>query len=467
MPRAERAGLALTAMRPLRGPPWRLAITAVVVLVIGLVAIGVVGLIVNTRMGQVVADAIAYDIELEEEADDLRTAVLDLQAYHRLIVLDDPSPLRAEGLEDRRELLVEEIDELAAVGRIPGDGPQPDELREMLDRYYDGFRPALDAFLANDIDRDAFNDASDRGLEELSRLEDAARALDELGEELGEAAFATIEEERRTGVFVLGGVILGVGVLAVVVGIAAVVMVREGRRLLTVAAEAAQAKDDFIADASHELRTPLTVLRGNAEQALALGTRCPPDLFEDIASEAIRMSRLVDDLLLLARSDAAGLPLALERVEAEPFLTEVAARAEKVAGEQGSTLAADIAADAMVEVDPVRIEQALTILIDNAAKYGRGGKIELRADVADSKLNVAVSDEGPGIPPEALPHIFERFYRVDRTRARTSGGAGLGLAIAKSIVSAHRGEIVVDSAVGRGTTMTIVLPLARRGSAAE
>jgi signal transduction histidine kinase len=457
----------MTVTRPLQGQPWRLAIVAVVGLVIGLIAIGVVGLIVNARMGQVVADAIAYDIELEEEADDLRTAVFDLQAYHRLIALDEPSPLRAEGLEDRRARLVEEIDELEAIGRIPPQAPRPEELRTMLDGYYADFSRAVDAFVAGELSAAAFDEASDRGLEQLSELERAAGELDALGEELGEAAFANIEEERRTALFVLGGFIIGVGILAIVVGIGVVFMVREGRRLLTVAAEAAQAKDDFIADASHELRTPLTVLRGNAEQALVLGARAPRDLFEDIASEAVRMSRLVDDLLLLARSDAAGLPLALERVEAEPFLTEMAARAEKVAAEQGSTLSADVAADAMVEVDPARIEQALTILVDNAAKYGRGGRIELRAEVRDSRLNVAVRDEGPGIPPEALPHIFERFYRVDRTRARTSGGAGLGLAIAKSIVTAHRGDIVVDTAVGRGTTMTVVLPIVRRGAATE
>jgi signal transduction histidine kinase len=247
------------------------------------------------------------------------------------------------------------------------------------------------------------------------------------------------------------------------VGIGAVLLVREGRRLLTVAADAARSKDDFIADASHELRTPLTVLRGNAEQALALGAETPRDLLEDIAGEAIRMSRLVDDLLLLARSDAAALPLALERVDGEPFLAEVAARAQALVGTP-SKLTVDIAADGALEVDPARLEQAILILIDNAAKYGRpDGRIELTTVERDGHLLLSVRDDGPGIPADALPHIFERFYRVDRTRARSSGGAGLGLAIAKSIVLAHGGQIQVDSLVGRGTTMTISLPLARTG----
>ena len=446
----------------LRAQPWRLAITAVVALLVGLVAVGVVGLIVNARTGEVVADAIAYDIELEEEADDLRVAVLDLQAYHRLIALDDPSPLRAAQLDERYGLLLEELSEMEAVGEIPRGAPQPEDLRATAERYYAEFRPALDEFLDGDLRRSRFDDASDQGLVELSRLEQAAIELDRIGEALGEAAFASIEDERRAGFLLLGGVIVGLGILGGLVGIGAVLMVREGRRLLTVAAQAAQAKDDFIADASHELRTPLTVLRGNAEQAIVLGTRSPPELFEDIASEAIRMSRLVDDLLLLARSDAAGLPLNLERVEAEPFLTEVAARAERIAREEGGSLHADLRADAAVELDPERIEQAIRILVDNAAKYAKPAQVHLRADAPDGVLRIAVADNGPGIPAQDLPHIFERFYRVDRTRARTSGGAGLGLAIANSIVAAHGGRIAIDTAPGRGTTMTIELPLAGR-----
>jgi signal transduction histidine kinase len=444
-----------------RPQPWRLAIIGVAGLVVGLVAIGIVGLVVNARIGQVVEDTLAYDIELEDEADDLRVAILDLDGYHRLILLSEPSTLRAEQLDEHYAALVEEIEELAAIGRIPPDAPQPARLHQAATSYYQDFRPILDAFLAGTASRAAFDDASDRGLAQLSDLEQAAIELDRIGEALAEAAFVSIEDERRTGFLVLGGVILGLGVLAVLVGIGAVLLVREGRRLLTVAADAARSKDDFIADASHELRTPLTVLRGNAEQALALGAQTPRDLLEDIAGEAIRMSRLVDDLLLLARSDAAALPLALERVDAEPFLAEVAARAQALAGAP-SRLTVDIAADGALEVDPARLEQAVLILIDNAVKYGRAdGGIQLTAQEHDGRLLLSVRDDGPGIPADDLPHIFERFYRVDRTRARSSGGAGLGLAIANSIVLAHGGQIDVDSVVGRGTTMTISLPLVR------
>ena len=448
----------MTPSGQVRAQPWRLAIVAVAVLVLGLVAVGVIGLVVNDRIGRVVADAIAYDIELEEEADDFRAAVLDLQAYHRLIALDDPSPLHAEQLDDRYAALLEEIGEFEDIGRVPPDAPQPADLRATVELYYSGFRPALEAYLAGDLPKADFDEASDRGLAELDPLERDAVVLDQLGEELGEAAFVTIEDERQTGFFVLGGVILGLSLTAVLVGIGAVLMVREGRRLLTVAAQAAQAKDDFIADASHELRTPLTVLRGNAEQALVLGTRSPPDLFEDIASESVRMARIVDDLLLLATSDAAGLPLTLERLEAEPFLTEVAARAEPLIEEQGTTLVVETLADARVDVDPVRIEQAIRILVDNAAKYGRGSPVRLRSEARPASVLISVGDDGPGIPQEAVPHIFERFYRTDRTRSRSFGGAGLGLAIAQSIVTAHGGRIEVDSEPGRGTVMTIVLP---------
>jgi two-component system, OmpR family, sensor histidine kinase VicK len=448
----------MTSSGQVRAQPWWLAIVAVVILVLGLVAVGVIGLIVNDRIGRVVADAIRYDIELEEEADDLRTAVFDLQAYHTLIALDDPSSSRAEELGVKHAALLEEIGELEDIGRVPPNAPQPSDLRSTADAYYAGFRPALEEYLAGDLPRADFEEASDQGLVQLNSLETDANELDRLGEALGEAAFAAIEDERQTGFLVLGGVIVGLTLVAVLVGIGAVLMVREGRRLLTVAAEAAQAKDDFIADASHELRTPLTVLRGNAEQALVLGTRSPPDLFEDIASESVRMSRIVDDLLLLATSDAAGLPLTVERLESEPFLTEVAARAKPLVEEQGATLVVETMADATVDVDPVRIEQAIRILVDNAAKYGRGSPVRLRSEARPSSLLISVGDDGPGIPREAVPHIFERFYRTDRTRSRSSGGAGLGLAIAQSIVAAHNGRIEVDSEPERGTVMTIVLP---------
>jgi two-component system, OmpR family, sensor histidine kinase VicK len=452
--------MALTSGRGgLRSQPWRLTIVAVVMLVLGLVAVGVIGLVVNDRIGRVVADAIAYDIELEEEADDLRAAVLDIEALHTLIALDDPSSLRAEQLDDHYAALLEEIGEMEDIGRVPPDAPQPAQLRDTVERYYAEFRPALDAFLAGDLEPAAFDEASDRGLAALGSLELDAVVLDRLGEALGEAAFVAIEDERQTGFLVLGGVIIGLSLVGALVGIGAVLMVREGRRLLTVADHAAQAKDDFIADASHELRTPLTVLRGNAEQALVLGTRSPPELFEDIASESQRMARVVDDLLLLATSDAAGLPLDVERLEAEPFLVEVAARAEALVEQQGTTLVVEALADTAIEADPTRIEQAIRILVDNAAKYGRKSPVRLRASVNDGSFLVSVRDEGPGIPRDAVPHIFERFYRTDRMRSRTSGGAGLGLAIAQSIVSAHGGRIQVDSEPERGTTMTIVLPV--------
>jgi signal transduction histidine kinase len=448
----------VTVSGQVRAQPWRLVVIAVAVLVIGLVAMGVIGLVVNDRIGRVVADAIAYDIEIDEEADDFRAAVSDMQAYHRLIALDDPSPLRADGLDERHAALLEEVAEYEAVGRVPPGAPTPAHLRASVERYYSGFRPALDGFLAGGVTRAEFDDASDAGLAELSQLESDADVLGRLGETLGEAAFATIEDERQTGFLVLGGVILGLSLVAVLVGIGAVFMVREGRRLLMVAARAARAKDDFIADASHELRTPLTVIRGNAEQAVVLGTRSPPELFEDIASESVRMSRIVDDLLLLATSDAAGLPLTMETLDAEPFLLEVAARAMPLVEEQGTSLRVERLAEVTVEMDPTRIEQAIRVLIDNAAKYGAGSPVSLWSDAASGSLRIAVRDSGPGISREAVPHIFERFYRTDRTRSRSSGGAGLGLPIAQSIVKAHRGRIEVESELDRGTTMTIVLP---------
>ena len=464
----------MTTRVPFRGQPWRLAIAAVGLLVLVLVAIGVVGLAVNASVAQVVDEALRYDIEMEDEADDLRVASLDLQAYHRLILLTDPTPLRAEQLGERHALLLDELDELEALEELGAldvlldrGAARPDELRELAHAYYDDFRPALDAYLDRRLSDAEFEEASDRGLSRLEELERDAIELDNLGDVRGDAAIASIEQATATGFVVLAAVIVGLSLVAGLVALGGVLMVREGRRLLAAqemataeAARAARAKDDFIADASHELRTPLTVLRGNAELGLSMAPDYPPEILDEIATEARRMTRLVDDLLLLARSDAAALPLEIEDVEAEPFLTEVGERARMLVSKAGGELHLAIEDSALLDIDPARIEQAIMALVDNAATYGgTATPIELTARRSGAEMRVSVRDRGPGIAPDALPSIFERFYRADRTRARSAGGTGLGLAIAKSIAEAHGGRIEAESRLGAGTMMTLVLPL--------
>jgi signal transduction histidine kinase len=267
---------------------------------------------------------------------------------------------------------------------------------------------------------------------------------------------------------VLFAVIGGLLLVGVMLAYAAVRVVNELRRLYAeqqaaaqMLAEASRAKTDFLADASHELRTPLTVLRGNAEVGLALdGTGDQKEILEDIVKESGKMTRMVEDLLFLARSDSASLPLEMEPVPVVPFLTELGVRAAALARERGAKLETDLSGAGVLEMDQGRVEQAVLILVDNAAKYGPpGGKVSLSSETRSGELRVTVADEGPGIPEEELTRVFERFYRMDKTRSRRLGGSGLGLPIANTIVETHGGRIEAESRVGIGTSMSIHLPL--------
>ena len=172
------------------------------------------------------------------------------------------------------------------------------------------------------------------------------------------------------------------------------------------------------------------------------------------------MTRLVGDLLFLASSDSGALPLDLELVDVALFLTRLADRAQILAQNHNNVFRADLRATGLAQIDGARIEQALLILVDNAGKYSPdGSEVALRSATRNGVLAVEVSDQGVGIPEEELPIVFERFYRVDKSRSRKQGGTGLGLPIAHSIVAAHGGHIEVQSQAGAGTLMRIHLPL--------
>ena len=452
-------------LRKNREQHWRIAIAAVGGLLVASIIAGLVGLLVNQSVERVTDQALRYDIELEDEADDLRVAVLDVRHYHRNIAFTGPSRNSIADFEAAYARLQEEIDELEDVGvRAAGDF-QAEELGQMAEEYYASFRPAVDAYEENP---EAFVQASDRGLVELEEMGRIGEELDSLGEELAEAALQSIEQATATARLVLLALIGGLVVGGVALAYSVVRVVGELRRLYDEQqattkklAEVSQAKTDFIADVSHELRTPLTVLRGNAEVGLLERDCTHAEILEEIVEESTRMTKMVEDLLFLARSDSATVPLKLEPVPAATFLAEVAGRAEILARERGAELEVELlVGEGELRIDQSRVEQAVLILVDNAAKYGPPeGKITLSSKTDSGELHVAVTDEGPGILEEELPHIFERFYRVDKTRARKQGGTGLGLPIAKTIVEAHGGRIEAESRVGKETKMSIYIPL--------
>jgi two-component system sensor histidine kinase VicK len=449
---------------------WRAAVAAMAGLLVAIAIVGVLGIVVNLTVHDIVQRSIAFDVELEDNADDLRVAVLDVRHYHRNMLFDRlTEPViasRAEIWREHYQELEAQIAELADLYRgVDAVGlPRIDELHAAATRYYELFNPAVERF---DAEREApFVNASDRALQELVVLEEMATAIDRAGEQRAAQAFASIERATITGILALAALLVGLGGVGGALAVAVLRMLREQRRVAAAQqvavrqmAEVAQAKTEFIADASHELRTPLTVVRGNAEIGLAMGDGCGHgEILREIVDESTRMSRLVDDLLFLARTDAAAPPLEVREVDAGDVVRRLVSRAEVLTRERGARLTPRVNGDAVLALDPARLEQAVLILVDNAAKYGpQGGIVRLQAEVGAGGLRLSVSDDGPGIPAEEVDRIFDRFYRV-RHRGRLAAGTGIGLSIARAIVEGHGGQIVVRSAPGRGTTMEIVIP---------
>ncbi len=212
----------------------------------------------------------------------------------------------------------------------------------------------------------------------------------------------------------------------------------------------------FVADVSHELRTPLTVIQANVDLVRRYGP--DEDSLQAIDSESKRMARLVGDLLLLAQADAGELPLVKQNLELDTLVLEVFEQAEVLSGSNTQVRLGRFE-PVRVYGDPDRLKQLLLNLVSNAIKYTPPeGTITLSVWPEGSQALIAVADTGEGIPPEDLPHIFDRFYRVDKARARKQGGAGLGLAIAQWIAQAHGGTIGAQSQPGVGTTFTVRLP---------
>ncbi len=216
----------------------------------------------------------------------------------------------------------------------------------------------------------------------------------------------------------------------------------------------------FTADAAHELRTPVTVIVTHVQNALAAGglTAEHREAFEACERAAQRMRRLIESLLQLARLDAGEEGRNHERTDLAAITTESVNSIRSLAEGRKITLTANLAPTELTG-DPGRLQQVITNLVTNAIHHGHDGgevRISVRSDADHAVLTVA--DNGPGIAPEHVPHLFERFYRVDTARTSTAGRTGLGLAIVKAIINAHSGTITVESQVGEGATFTVRLP---------
>lgn len=224
-------------------------------------------------------------------------------------------------------------------------------------------------------------------------------------------------------------------------------------------------QQQFVADASHELRTPLTVilanldiLRAQPESTLAAQAKW----LDNTQTEAVHMKKLVDDLLFLAKTDAAALPMTPHSFPLSDLVWGSILLFEPVAFELGVSLQSNVQPDLSLRGDEAQIRQLVHILLDNACKFaGKKGAVSIRLKNEQEQAVLTVANTGAAIAAADLAHIFERFYRADKARAHTQGGYGLGLAIADRIVAAHDGRISVASDAQNGTVFTVLLPLSR------
>jgi signal transduction histidine kinase len=230
-------------------------------------------------------------------------------------------------------------------------------------------------------------------------------------------------------------------------------------RSIRPAQQAWESQQAFVANASHELRTPLTLLRASAEVAmrgLPAGDADRHELLGDVLQECDHMSQLVEELLLLSRLDAGRLKLERTIITLPHLFADVQRQVGRLATERGIQLTAQGAMCA-VWGDPTRVRQVLLVLLDNALRHTpSGGTVHLDARAKGRTTQISVADTGSGIPPEHLPHVFDRFYRAES--ASRDGGSGLGLSIVKALVEAQGGYIAIESLLGKGTRVMVTLP---------
>ncbi|MFC2065857.1 sensor histidine kinase [Chloroflexota bacterium] len=222
-----------------------------------------------------------------------------------------------------------------------------------------------------------------------------------------------------------------------------------------------QLRRNMVADAAHELRTPLSNIRGYLE-AIRDGVIKPDaDTINTLDQEAILLSRLVDDLQELSLAEAGELKLVCQSEDIAALINQVVASVQAQAATKGVSVSIDLTGGlSPVNIDYNRIIQVLRNLLENAVTHtDAGGTITVAAGQQDNRVEISVTDTGEGIPAEDLPTIFERFYRVDKSRARKTGGSGLGLTIAKRLIEAHGGTIEIQSELGKGSRFSFTVPI--------
>ncbi len=224
-------------------------------------------------------------------------------------------------------------------------------------------------------------------------------------------------------------------------------------------------RKEFVANVSHELRTPLSLIKGFVE-TLMDGAKDDPAValrfLQTIDKHADRLTYLIEDLLTISRLESGQITLNLQQAALHPLTQRVVEDLQARAMERKVTLENLVPAELAVRADADRLQQVISNLVDNAIKYGKSsGRVVMAARLTDTgTVEFSVTDDGPGIPAEAISRVFERFYRVDKARSREQGGTGLGLAIVKHIVQSHGGEVRVTSELEQGTTFYFTLPQA-------
>lgn len=222
-------------------------------------------------------------------------------------------------------------------------------------------------------------------------------------------------------------------------------------------------RQEFVANVSHELKTPLTSMKVLSD-ALLMQPDAPAELYQefmqDLSEEIDRENQIINDLLSLVRMDKTAAKMEVASRDINEMLELILKRLRPIARKNNVEVVLESIRPVLAEIDEVKFTQAISNLVENAIKYNReNGKVKVTLDADHQAFSIEVADNGIGMPKEALEHIYERFYRVDKSHSREIGGTGLGLAIARNAVLLHRGTIKVESVEGEGTTFTVRIPL--------